>query len=200
MRNPGNIVATAALTAMFLALPACSTGSKRAPSDLDRKLSQSSYVEEGKLMALIVGTRVTRQREERPYIPFEVAVVNKALASISFTAESFTLVDSEGNRYSTVGFDELRNDYGNVDIDRRLEEVAPTVRGTYQAYEEIPSSLTGSFDRPIVQKMFLPKFSYMVDMIYFPTPAGGVKGKRFELFLNAPELQDPVFVKFEVAR
>jgi len=199
MRKTGKIVAATALAAVALTLPACSSGSKRAPSDLDRKLSQSTYIEEGKILALIVGTRVTRQREERPYIPFEVAVVNKALASLSFTAESFTLVDSEGNRYSTVGFEELKKDYGNVDIDRRLEEVAPTVRGTYQAYEEIPSSLTGSFDRPIVQKMFLPKFSYMSDMIYFPTPAGGVKGKRFELFLNATELPDPVFVKFEVA-
>ena len=197
MRKPLKIVVAAALTAATLALPACST-SRRAPSDLDRKISQSSYIEEGKLMALVVGTRATRQREDRPYIPLEIAVVNKALASISFTAESFTLIDSEGNRYSTVGFDELKSDYRTIDLDRRLEEVGPTVRGSFQAYEERPSSLTGSFDRPIVQKMFLPKFSYMIDWIYFPTPAGGVRGKRFELFLEAPELQDPVFVRFEV--
>ena len=197
MRNLSNIAAASVLAGVILALPACSTA-RRAPSDLDRKLSQSSYIEQGKLMALVVGTRVTRLRENRPYIPLEVSVVNKGLASISFTAESFTLVDSEGNRYSPVGFDELKKDYGSIDIDRRLEEVAPTVRGTFQAYEERPSSLTGSFDKPIVQKVFLPKFSFMVDMIYFPTPAGGVRGRRFELFFEAPELPDPVFVRFEV--
>ena len=129
MRNLRKIAAAAVLAAVIFALPACSTA-RRAPSDLDRKLSQSSYIEQGKLMALIVGTRVTRLRENRPYIPLEVSVVNKALASISFTAESFTLVDSEGNRYSPVGFDELKKDYGNIDIDRRLELCRLPIVGT----------------------------------------------------------------------
>jgi hypothetical protein len=46
--------------------------------------------------------------------------------------------------------------------------------------------------------MQLPKFGYLVDYIYFPRPVGGVKNQRFELFLNAPQLPDPVFVRFEV--
>jgi len=177
----------------------CASTARRAPSDVDRKLGQSSYIEEGKLLALIVGTRVARYRETRPYIPLEVAVVNKALSSISFTAESFTLVDAEGNRYGTVGFEELQKGYGNVDLDRRLEELGPLVRGSYLSYEQRPSALTGSFDKPIVQKVFLPKFTFVVDTIYFPTPTTGVKGKKFELFLTAPELPDPVFVRFEIA-
>lgn len=196
------IVTPVALTftvAAAAALAACVSTEKRAPSDVDPKLSQSSYIEEGNLLALIVGTRVARYREERNYIPFEVGVVNKGLASLSFTAESFTLIDEEGNRYSTVGFDELKKGYGNIDLDRRLEELAPVVRGSYQAYQERPSTLTASFDKPIVQRVFLPKFAFVVDVIYFPKPSTGVKGKKFELFLTAPELQDPAFVKFEVA-
>ena len=44
----------------------------------------------------------------------------------------------------------------------------------------------------------LPRFGYMLDMLYFPAPSTGVKGHTFELFLQAPELPDPVFVRFEV--
>lgn len=194
--RPAALVLTVVTT---LALAACASTARRAPGDVDPKLSQSSYIEEGNLLALIVGTRVARYREERGYIPFEVGVVNKGLASLSFTAESFTLIDEEGNRYSTVGFEELKNGYGNIDLDRRLEELAPVVRGSYQSYQERPSTLTASFDKPIVQRVSLPKYTFAVDIIYFPKPSTGVKGKRFELFLTAPELQDPAFVKFEVA-
>jgi len=197
------IVRTTAKAALpivvVIALLACTSTAKRAPSDVDPKISQSSYIEEGNLLALIVGTRVARYREDRNYIPFEVGVVNKGLASLSFSAESFTLIDEEGNRYSPVGFDELKSGYGNIDLDRRLAEIAPVVRGSYQAYQERPATLTASFDRPIVQRVQLPKYTFAVDIVYFPKPATGVKGKRFEIFLNAPELQDPAFVRFEVA-
>jgi len=193
-------IAKAALPIVaVITLVACTSTAKRAPSDVDPKISQSSYIEEGNLLALMVGTRVTRYREDRNYIPFEVGVVNKGLASLSFTAESFTLIDEEGNRYSPVGFDELKSGYGNIDLDRRLEELAPVVRGSYQAYQERPATLTASFDRPIVQRVHLPRYTFVVDIVYFPKPATGVKGKKFELFLAAPELQDPAFVRFEVA-
>jgi hypothetical protein len=38
----------------------------------------------------------------------------------------------------------------------------------------------------------------MADILYFPHPKGRVPGHRFELWLRAPELQEPVFVKFRV--
>jgi hypothetical protein len=191
-------VAVALVFVTMVAWTGCSPSGGKRPADTDPRLSQSTYLEEGNLVALIVGTRVTRYREKKPYIPLEIAVVNKGLESLSFTAESFTLVDDEGNRYSTVGFDELTKGYGNIDLDRRLGEVPPVVRGTRQGYTELPSTLTGSFDKPITQKVFLPKFGYITDIIYFPTPASGVKGRKFELFLDAPELEDPVFVRFAV--
>jgi hypothetical protein len=194
------LVATALVALCLVSWAGCAPSVGRQPADTDPKLSQSTFIEEGNLVALIVGARVTRLREKKPYIPLEIAVVNKGLPGLSFTAESFTLVDQEGNRYSTVGFDELREGYGNIDLDRRLGEVPPVVRGTRQGYNELPSTLTGSFDKPITRKVFLPKFGYINDIIYFPTPAAGVRGRKFELFLDAPELEDPVFVRFEVQR
>ena len=44
----------------------------------------------------------------------------------------------------------------------------------------------------------LPKFGYILDMLYFPMPGTGLVGHKFELTMSAPELTDPIFVKFEV--
>jgi hypothetical protein len=35
-------------------------------------------------------------------------------------------------------------------------------------------------------------------MLYFPMPATGLLGHKFELAMTAPELTEPIFVKFEV--
>jgi hypothetical protein len=52
--------------------------------------------------------------------------------------------------------------------------------------------------RVVIDRIQLPKFGYMLDMIYFPMPATGLRGHTFELTMTAPELTDPIFVKFEV--
>ena len=44
----------------------------------------------------------------------------------------------------------------------------------------------------------LPRFGYLIEFIYFPRPAGGIVGKKFELFMESPDLKDPVFVRFIV--
>ncbi len=46
--------------------------------------------------------------------------------------------------------------------------------------------------------VYLPKFGYLIDYIYFPRPVTGIKDQRFELFLESQSLEQPVFVKFEV--
>lgn len=179
---------------------ACATARRPAPGPdaLDPKFSIASYIEEGAEVALIVGTRPTGFKEDEPYVPFEIAIVNKGLERLSLTRESFTLVDEEGNEYPAVGRDELARSYGNVDLDRRLGEIGPIVRGRFQAYTQVPSVLTPSFDKPIDRRLYLRRFNFAVDFLYFPRPATGVRGRRFELFMRAPELEAPVFVKLRV--
>ena len=57
-------------------------------------------------------------------MPVEVAVVNKGLPGLTLTPESFFLVNEEGRRYPAVGGKELADNYGDVDVDRRLGVVA----------------------------------------------------------------------------
>ena len=189
----------AALALVSLMLTGCLTSgaATRSPSGLDRKLDNTSFIEEGDLIALVAGTRVAFAREHPDYFPLEVAVVNKGLEGLTVTPESFTLVDESGTSYPVVSGEEVR-DATNVDVDRRLSTLAPVIRGRYDGYTEVPGTLTTSFDRPIRRDLQLPRFSWAAELLYFPRPADGVRGRTFELFLRARDLDDPVFVRFKV--
>jgi hypothetical protein len=189
---------SAAFTVLVLA--GCAT---RQPLDTsvsgpDPKLTLTAYKAEGKLVALVAGTRVAQVRGNSDYIPLEVAIVNKGLKGLALTPESFELIDENGTRYPVVAHAELARNYGDIDTDRRLAELPGVIAGLYGSYTRVDSVLTTSFDKPLAQDLFIPRFSYAVDFLYFAAPAAGVRGHRFELFMTSPDLEDPVFVKFAV--
>jgi hypothetical protein len=174
------------------------TSSAPSPST-DPKLSLSSFIEEGNLVGLVAGAKLTRIRAGREVIPVEVAVANIGLPGLTLSPESFTLRDAHGGRYALVSRQELEG-YGSTDLDRAQQELPPLVRGKWNGFRPVFMNFTRSFDEPTVtQPLAMPRFSYGVDILYFPRPEGGVRGKVFELELAAPELPDPVFVRFAVA-
>jgi len=171
---------------------------------LDRKLSTFAYIEDGDLVDFIVATKAARYRDGEPYVPIEIGVANRGLKQLTLSRESFVLVDEEGNRYPAAGPAELMQSYEYLDLDQRLLELEGVVDTKYAAMTRYPSKFsptrqarrtTSNLVRDLVS---LPRFGYMLDILYFPAPTTGVKGHKFELFLQAPELPDPVFVKFEV--
>ena len=172
---------------------------------LDRKLSTFAYIEQGDLMTLIVDTKATRYRENSPYIPLEIAIANNGLRQIALTRESFTLIDEEGNRYPAASPRELIEGYEFLDLDRnQLAELDGIIFNKFAAFARYPSMFSPtrgySFGRSNIVRdlVSLPKFGYLLDFVYFPAPKNGLLGKRFELFVNSQQLEDPVFVKFEV--
>ncbi len=173
---------------------------EREVSGLDKKLDMFTYIEEGDLVALIVSTHATRYREGDQYIPVEVAVANKGLNNLTLTRESFTLIDELGNKYPMVPSKELLDNYDKQDFDNRLSHVLGVVMHKFELYtlEESNFAPERFSTRIIYDKVELTKFSYTVDMIYFKQPETGLKGKKFELFLTASELEEPIFVKFMV--
>ena len=171
---------------------------------LDRKLSTFVYIEDGDLLDFVIATKATRYRDGQPYIPVEIAVANRGLKQLSMTRESFVLVDAEGNRYPAAGPTELIEGYEFLDMDQNLVELEAVLVTKYAAFTRYPSKFsptrvalqgTSNIVRDLVS---LPRFGYMLDMLYFPAPTTGVKDHTFEIFLRAPELPDPVFVRFEV--
>lgn len=173
-------------------------------SGLDRKLATFSYIEDGDLVDFIVCTKPTRYREGEQYIPLEFSVANRAMKQLTLTRESFILIDEEGNRYPVAGPKELMQNYNFLDWDRQFTELEGILDARFSAFTRYPSKFSptrqmrtsrSSLVRDLVS---LPKFGYVIDYLYFKHPVTGVKGHKFELFMQAPELPDPVFVKFEV--
>ena len=178
--------------------------------DLDRKLSYYAFIEDGELITFIVDTRATRYREKSQYIPLEICIANRGLRSLSLTRESFTLIDEEGNRYPAASPRELMHSYEFLDLDRdALAELEGIIFNRFAAFTRYPSKFSptrvSNPGRPLSghselvrDRVSLPKFGYLLDFIYFPQPVTGLKGRKFEIFLDSPDLEDPVFVKFLV--
>jgi hypothetical protein len=177
----------------------------QAASDVDRKLSTFAFIEEGDLVTFIVGTRATRYRENSNYIPLEINIANNGLKKLTLTRESFVLIDEEGNRYPAANPRELMQSYEFLDLDRRsLAELDDIVFNKFAAYTRYgskfsPTHMAATGGSNLVRDLVsLPKFGYIIDFLYFPAPSTGLKGHRFELFMESPDLPDPVFVKFLV--
>jgi len=173
--------------------------------NVDRKLSTFAYIEEGKLATFIVDSRATRYREKDNYIPVEIAIMNMGVKQLTLTRESFTLVDDKGNRYPCASPKELLDNYDFLDLDRDLEELEGIVYNRVGALTRYPCNFSPTHfavrqgqSRVVIDRIQLPKFGYVLDMIYFPMPVTGLKGHTFELAMTAPELTDAIFVKFEV--
>jgi hypothetical protein len=203
------IAAATALAATVVLATAVSCATRREirgeeVSGLDRKLSTFVFIEDGDLVDFVVSTQATRYRENEPYIPIEIAVANHGLKQLSLTRESFTLIDAAGVRRPAAGPAELMESYEFLDMDPALFELESILTTKYAAMTRYPSNFsprrTASRRRSNVVRdlVSIPKFGYVIDTLYFPAPQGGVKGRRFELFMDAPELPDPVFVRFEV--
>ena len=198
--------AIAAIVAALL-LPSCATRREITGLEvdgLDRKLSTFAFIEDGKLVEFIVGTKSARYREEDAYVPFEIVIANRGLRTLSLSRESFVLADEQGRRYQAANPRELLESYEFLDWDRTLAELRGIVDTRFAAFTQYPSNFSprrevqlgrSNVVRDVVS---LPKFGYLVDYIYFPQPEDGIKNGEYELFLYAPELPDPVFVRFRV--
>ena len=196
------------LAALVLLAASCATRQPmtgQVAADVDRKLSTFAYIEEGKLATFIVDTRATRYRGKDAYIPLEIAIANRGVKQLTLTRESFTLADDKGNRYPCASPKELLDNYDFLDLDRDLEELSEIVFNRFGAMTRYPSNFSPTHfaarqgqSRTVIDRVQLPKFGYLLDMIYFPMPAAGLKGHTFELSMTAPELTDAIFVKFEV--
>ena len=170
----------------------------------DKKLSTYAYIEEGDILTFIVGTRPARDKDGQSYVPFEIAIANHGLRKLELTLESFTLIDGEGNRYPAATARELLQGYNMLDFDRNLGELASIIYNRFGALARYPSNFspteTLNVDGTAIVRdlVSLPKHGFLIDFIYFPQPSTGIRDQPFELFLDSPNLEQPVFVKFEV--
>ena len=183
-------------------LPGCRYGPVPVPDmEISRTLTPFSFIEEGKLVILIVGVEAARFREDAEFVPLAVAVGNKKVRpALRVTRESFYLVDPEGNRIEQAAYEEVLDRYSNMDMDRRLLGDRGFILTKFDVYMRIPARFFPLPGRAGVvnDRVEIPTLGYMENVLYFPMPAGGLKGRRFDLFLDCQPLEDPVFVTFEI--
>ncbi|UCF68698.1 MAG: hypothetical protein JSV80_05265 [Acidobacteriota bacterium] len=167
---------------------------------LHPRLTRFGYLEEGKLVSLLVDTEATRRREGDSVVPFGIGVANIGLRRLTLTRESFTLIDDQGQRYAMVSVREARSGTSTMSYDRRLSRAfIGAFTGRFDAW---PQQRADFFPEPggstVTDRVELFPRSWTVDILYFPHPEGDLVGRRYEMWLDTEELEEPVFVKFAV--
>jgi len=193
------------LLAISMAAPGCAftVRDQLRPGTLSPTLAPFVYKEEGDLVLMTVGVGAARFRDDQPFIPLEVWVANKGVTPyISINRESFYLVDTFGHRYAMAGVEEVRRLQGGLSIDRRMSS-AEFNAFKFDAYHLVTSSFfpnIASAAEVLHDRVEIPRYGYVREMLYFPRPEGDLLGGIFELHLVGKELPQEIFVVFEVPR
>jgi hypothetical protein len=192
------------LFAIAALAPACIIGgsNRRAqrPGELDYKLGPFTYMEEGKLVSLAVGTEATKERENEKFIPLHLAFANRGAPTLTLLRESFTLQDENGKRYPLASLRELGDTYGPTSMDRHFTTTFDMFRSRLDVFTRVdsnffPERASGGI---VIDRVEVPRFYYLLDLLYFPHPDDQVVGRRFELHVKPTGTADEFFVKFLV--
>jgi len=192
------------LFALALLAPACiiggSTRRTQRPGELDYKLGPFTYMEEGKLVSLAVGTEATKEREKEKYIPLHFAFANRGAPTLTLRRESFILQDENGKRYPLASLQEVNSTYGPSLMDRQFTTTFYMFRSRLETFEILQSNFfpERAGGGIVIDKVELPRFYYILDLLYFPHPDDQVVGRRFELHVKPSGVEDEFFVKFLV--
>ena len=199
-----------ALGLALLAAAGCASGFNDLPQEpgFSPRLTRFTYLEEGKLVSLAADTEATLQREKQKFIPVGIGIANLGLGKpLTLSRESFTLVDDQGKKYSLATVQEARSLAGLQTYDLKLEQTFvevlnnrfTTMMNVPMAFFPVQSTEPQYARRGIVRdRVELPIRSWAWDVLYFPHPEGKLKGRKYELWLDAPELEEPIFVRFAV--
>ena len=168
--------------------------------ETSKSFSFATYKEWDDRTIVLVSTLQAAVFEKEAFVPMQIAVgVRRAGPTLKVSAESFELIDRDGNRYPMPSYDEVRA-AGNL-LERVELAVAqnPLVIGNQFVYSvPVPSSF---FPAPgteiVIPRVELPRETYFITLIYFPQPAGGLEGVLTVRF-QAEGLPEPIDVHVEV--
>ncbi len=203
IRGPGRgRLGWGAVVAAVVLLGACHyRGTLPREPGLHPRLTPFTYLEEGKLIAFAVDTEAARQREEDLLVAFGVGVTNLGLDSLTLNRESFTLVDDTGRRYGMVSLQEMRAAVVAPDFDVKASRDFFGIWATRnRPWPRVDSSFfTLARSRRLMQdRVQLHRHAWMSDLLYFSHPEGRLVGRVYEMWIDAPELPEPTFVKFRI--
>jgi hypothetical protein len=188
------------LCGLFVFLTEYSAARGQPSTELDPKYDRFTYRLESDKVLVGVTTFVARYREKDKYLPLEIGVANKKLNKLTLTRDSFTLIDELGNEYPLTSPEELLDNYRKQSVDLRIAHITHIFRSFFGGLSSVDSNFQP--ERPghslVWDRVELPRTYFMIDMLYFQHPATGIRGKKFELRVSTPELEEPLQVRFMV--
>lgn len=197
------------VTVLISLAAACAPGERLPPKEgaLDHSILRHTFIDEGGLVTLAVNADATRRREKSDYVPVGLAIANNGLGRLTVNRESVTLVDDQGQRYPMATVHEVRSLGSRTVVDLRASVTFEDIFSRRMlGRSRVPSvffpiqvSEPGFARRGVVaESIELARNAWMLDVVYFPHPEGELVGRRYEVWLETPELPHPVFVRFAV--
>ena len=171
------------------------------------RLTPFSFLEETDRITFAVDTQATRYREDKPFVPFGVAVANRGVPRLTITRKSFVLVDEQGREYRMATIPEVKRLASLVIYDLKLSSGFLSAFFTrYSSWPRIPAVFfplqvtEGEYQsRAIVRdRIELHPQSWMFDVIYFPHPEGRLVGSSFRVRFQTVEMHQPIEVRVRV--
>jgi len=159
-------------------------------------LAPSIFYEEGKLVFLGVNVHIARFSLDADPLPVEIAIANKGIELLSVSPEHITLRSRDGDAWPMASEEESAGSSLRSEFDRNLMPVpfADAVKLRFPNYRHMPSTfgLRGG-NRSMTRAVEMRRHTWTLTQIWFPNPGGELKGKLYEVWLDSPELPEPVF-------
>jgi hypothetical protein len=169
-----------------------------------KKSGAFSYIKEDSGMAIVVDVELAKRRTEEPYFPLGIKIANKRLDRILVNRETLVLVDEKGQVYQMPDVVEIQKKYDKLAPDHKFKSqtgiLGDQILTSFSFYRKMESRLfpqTQGGGR-VINSVYIPTTAYMEDLVYFPMPEGGIKGKILRLRLDVLELENPFEIAFPI--
>jgi len=158
-------------------------------------LSPTIYYEEGSLVFLAVDLNLSKYQLEADLIPVEIGIFNKGLQNLTVGPELITLRSRNNESWPVASAKESSGNSLRSSFDRNRQPVTLIELIDQRFGNSRFKSSTGvrQGNATMNRTVSLLQREWTSAQIWFPNPGGELKGAIFEVWLNSPDLPDPVF-------
>ncbi len=182
----------------------CATAGPKGDAGEASKSAAFNYSWQDKNLAIVLDVELARRRTEEDFFPLGIKIANKRLNRIIVDRETLFLVDEAGAVYPMPSVEELSLEYDKLTPDNKFISqtgvLGDQIMTGFSYYRKAVGRLfpqTQGGGRT-VDAIYVQKNGYMEDLVYFPMPDGGIKGKTLRLRLDVYELGKPLDVAFRI--
>jgi hypothetical protein len=184
----------------------CAAGT-REPQDTPEtgiKSGRYSVKRENSDLAVIIDLELATRRLAEKYLPLIIKIANKQLYTVTISRDSLILIEENGEGHLMPDIFELQKNYDKLVPDNKFKRqtglLGDQVLTSFSYFQKADSKFFPEIQggARVIDTIALRKTSYMEDLIYFPMPGQGVKGKKLTFRLDAFELEKPFDLIFTI--